>query len=73
MLKVTRGVRVDVPPQYQEEEGCIAFQSVLIEYDFFGTPQRGEYDTKILMDGRQVIHNGDGFFPDGTELPEDRP
>lgn len=63
--KLTPQKRVDVPRANQREEGAVAFQ--LIRYELpNGT--RGEFDTKILPNGKQIVHNGDGIFKDGTVI-----
>jgi len=46
----------------------VAFQ--LIEYNlkFFGADSGGRLDTKIMKDGRQIVIDGDGWIPGGTDI-----
>ncbi len=60
--------RVDVPTEYQQEEGCIAFQMVEITYNFYGKQMSETFDTKILADGRQLVISGNGFIKDNFQL-----
>lgn len=67
-MQVTKLNLTEVPVQYQEEEGCVAFQLVKIDYSFYGNNRSDVFDTKILKDGRQVIIEGNGFIKTGTEI-----
>jgi len=60
--------RVDVPTEYQQEEGCIAFQMVEITYNFYGKQMSETFDTKILADGSQLVISGNGFIKDNFQL-----
>lgn len=60
--------RVDVPTEYQQEEGCIAFQMVEITYNFYGKQMSETFDTKILADGTQLVISGNGFIKDNFQL-----
>ena len=59
---------VEVPAEYQEEYGCIAFQLVEFNYSFYGSKQCDILDTKILKDGTQVVVDGNGFIKYGTVI-----
>ncbi|MEA1848959.1 hypothetical protein U9K52_08555 [Chryseobacterium sp. MHB01] len=48
--------------------GVIAFQLVKFSYNFYGSETVSILDTKIMKDGRQIIIDGDGFVPAGTEI-----
>ena len=48
--------------------GIVAFQLVKFTYNFYGSETVSILDTKIMKDGRQVIIDGDGFTPSGTEI-----
>lgn len=62
------GKVVNVPAEEGDGAGAIAFQLVRYTIDFFGAEVEGTIDTKILADGTQVVHGGDGFFPHGQIL-----
>lgn len=69
-LKITKHAFVKARQDVKEfrRKGIVGFQLVTITFDFFGHPQKGTYDTKILKDGRQFVINGDGFIKDGFEI-----
>ena len=67
-VTLTKLDKVNVPEQYQAEEGCVAFQMVSYVVDFFGNTIEGLLDTKILADGSQIVNGGDGYFSHGTAL-----
>lgn len=48
--------------------GVVAFQLVKFSYNFYGSMTESVLDTKIMQDGRQIIIDGDGFTPAGTEI-----
>lgn len=48
--------------------GVVAFQLVKFTYKFFGSESISILDTKIMKDGKQIVIDGDGFTPAGTEL-----
>jgi hypothetical protein len=60
--------KVEVPAQYQKEEGCIAFQLVTFTINFFGKVIEFTEDTKILENGKQIVVNGNGYINRGYEL-----
>lgn len=59
---------VEVPSQYQDKEGCVAFQIVKLTYSFYGKQMNEIFDTKILADGKQYVISGNGFIKDGFEI-----
>lgn len=59
---------ISVPVEYQQEEGCVAFQMVKITYSFYGKEMTEMFDTKILATGEQLIISGNGFINDGTKI-----
>lgn len=59
---------VKVPAEHQAEEGCVAFQLVEYVMDFFGTKIQGRFDTKIMVDGSQIVIDGDGYIKHGTDI-----
>jgi hypothetical protein len=59
---------VNVPTEYQKEEGCIAFQLIELSYSFYGQKMTETFDTKILEDGSQFIISGNGFIKDGFRI-----
>jgi hypothetical protein len=67
-LEITKMQRVDVPTEYQIEEGCVAFQLVKVVIDFYGKLIEDVLDTKILQDGRQIVTNGNGYIKAGYEI-----
>lgn len=67
-LEITKMQRVEVPAEYQKEEGCVAFQLVKVVINFYGNLIEDVLDTKILKDGRQIIKSGNGFIKAGYEI-----
>ena len=60
--------KVEVPAQYQKEEGCIAFQTIKVVINFYGKIIEDILDTKILEDGRQIVINGNGYIKAGYKI-----
>ena len=48
--------------------GVVAFQLVKFTYNFYGSESVSILDTKIMKDGKQIVIDGDGFTPSGTEI-----
>lgn len=48
--------------------GIVAFQLVKFTYNFYGSETVSILDTKIMKDGKQIVIDGDGFTPAGTEI-----
>ena len=48
--------------------GVVAFQLVKFTYNFWGSETVSILDTKIMKDGKQIVIDGDGFTPAGTEI-----
>jgi hypothetical protein len=67
-IQITKLQKVEVPTEYQKEEGCIAFQLVKVVIDFYGKLIEDVLDTKILEDGRQIIKDGNGYIKAGHEI-----
>jgi hypothetical protein len=67
-LEITKLQKVEVPAEYQKEEGCIAFQLVKVVIDFYGKLIEDVLDTKILQDGRQIVITGNGYIKAGYEI-----
>ena len=67
-LEITKLQKVDVPAEYQKEEGCIAFQLIKVVIDFYGKLIEDVLDTKILQDGRQIVITGNGYIKAGYEI-----
>ncbi len=67
-IKITKLQKVDVPAEYQKEEGCIAFQMVELTYFFYGKQMTERFDTKILKTGEQIVINGNGFIKNGFKI-----
>jgi len=67
-LEITKMQKVEVPEEYQEEEGCVAFQLVKVVINFYGKLIEDVLDTKILKDGRQIVTNGNGYIKAGYEI-----
>lgn len=66
-LKIERGKRVDL----KEPDGdIIAFQLVVFHIGFYGSKTTSSLDTKILSDGRQLVIDGCGLIPAGTNISE---
>ena len=59
---------VNVPLEYQKEEGCVAFQMVELTYYFYGKQMTDVFDTKILENGEQFVISGNGFIKDGFKI-----
>jgi hypothetical protein len=68
IIKIEKGQIVNVPAEYQEEEGCVAFQLIELTYTFFGKTMSQVFDTKIQKNGKQIVFNGNGFIKDGFEI-----
>ena len=45
-LTITKLAITEVPVEFQEEEGCVAFQMVKFEYTFYGSKQQNFFDQK---------------------------
>lgn len=67
-LEITKLQKVEVPAEYQKEEGCIAFQLIKVVIDFYGKLIEDVLDTKILQDGRQIVITGNGYIKAGYEI-----
>jgi len=67
-LEITKLQKVEVPAEYQKDEGCIAFQLVKVVIDFYGKLIEDVLDTKILQDGRQIVITGNGYIKAGYEI-----
>ena len=67
-IKIEKLQKTEVPAQYQKEEGCLAFQMIKLTYVFYGKQMTEYFDTKILMNGKQIVINGNGFIKDGFEI-----
>ena len=67
-LEITKMPKVEVPAEFQEEEGCVAFQLVIVVINFYGKLIEDVLDTKILKDGRQIVINGNGYIRVGSEI-----
>ena len=67
-LEITKLQRVEVPAEYQKEEGCVAFQLIKVVINFYGSIIEDVLDTKILEDGRQIIKDGNGYIKAGMEI-----
>lgn len=59
---------VNVPLEYQKEEGCVAFQMVELIYYFYGKQMTDVFDTKILESGEQFVISGNGYIKDGFKI-----
>jgi hypothetical protein len=68
IIKIEKGQIVNVPAEYQEEEGCVAFQLIELTYTFFGKTMSQVFDTKIQKNGKQIVFNGNGFIKDGFQI-----
>ena len=67
-INITKLQRVDVPTEYQKEEGCIAFQTIKVVINFYGKLIEDVLDTKIMANGVQVVINGNGYIKAGYEI-----
>lgn len=67
-LEITKMQKVEVPAEYQKEEGCVAFQLIKVVINFYGNKIEDVLDSKILADGRQIITNGNGYIKAGYEI-----
>lgn len=67
-VEITKMQKVEVPVEFQIEEGCVAFQLVKVAIDFYGKIIEDVLDTKILQDGRQIVTNGNGYIKAGCEI-----
>ena len=67
-INITKLQRVDVPVEYQKEEGCIAFQTIKVVINFYGKLIEDVLDTKIMANGVQVVINGNGYIKAGYEI-----
>ena len=64
-IEIIKLQKVEVPAEYQKEEGCIAFQLVKVIINFYGKIIEDVLDTKILKNGKQIITNGNGYIKAG--------
>lgn len=67
-IEITKMQRVDVPTEFQKEEGCIAFQKIKVLINFYGKLIEDVLDTKILEDGTQFVKDGNGFIKAGYQI-----
>lgn len=67
-IEITKMQRVDVPTEFQKEEGCIAFQKIKVLIKFYGKLIEDVLDTKILEDGTQFVKDGNGFIKAGYQI-----
>lgn len=67
-INITKLQRVDVPVEYQKEEGCIAFQTIKVVINFYGKLIEDVLDTKIMENGVQVVIDGNGYIKAGYEI-----
>ena len=68
-IKTNKLDRVEVPQDdFYTAEGIVAVQLVEFEINFFGHEETFTLDTKILNDGRQLVVDGNGWIPSGTEV-----
>jgi len=67
-IKIQKLQIVNVPAEYQKEEGCVAFQMVKLTYNFYGKEMSENFDTKILSNGSQFVISGNGFIKDGFKI-----
>lgn len=67
-VTITKLERVENTDKEFLSFGVIAFQMVKFYYNFYGSETVSFLDTKIMKDGRQIIIDGDGFTPAGTEI-----
>ena len=66
-ITIIKGALVDMP----EEErfgGIVAFQVCEFVFEFFGKKMTSRLDTKIMVNGDQVVIDGDGYIPAGWKL-----
>lgn len=67
-LEIVKMQKVEVPTEFQKEEGCVAFQLVKVIINFYGKIIEDILDTKILKDGTQIVVNGNGYIKAGTQI-----
>jgi hypothetical protein len=67
-IKIQKLQIVNVPTEYQKEEGCVAFQMVKLTYNFYGKEMSEMFDTKITENGNQYVISGNGFIKDGFQI-----
>lgn len=67
-IEITKMRRTEVPAEYQNEEGCIAFQLIKVVINYYGNLIEDILDTKIMADGKQIVTNGNGFIKAGYEI-----
>ena len=67
-VKIEKLQKTDVPTEFQKEEGCVSFQKVRIQYEFYGKEMVEIFDTKILPNGSQFIIDGNGFIKSGMQI-----
>lgn len=67
-LEITKLQKVEVPTEFQKEEGCVAFQLVKVVINFYGKLIEDVLDTKILKDGTQIVINGNGYIQAGYKI-----
>lgn len=67
-LRITKLQKVEIPVQDLSNDGIVAFQLVKFEYSFYGKLQSDIIDTKIMMDGSQIVIDGNGFIKSGHQI-----
>jgi hypothetical protein len=68
MINATFKALEDQVQADQNTDGVIAFQMVGYKITVYGSVVENTFDTKIMKDGRQIVVNGDGFFPSGYRI-----
>ena len=54
--------------QVVNDGDIVGFQLIEYKLNFFGAETGGILDTKIMKDGRQIVIDGDGWIPGGTDI-----
>ena len=67
-VTITKLERVENTDAELLSMGVVAFQLVKFTYNFYGSETVSFLDTKIMKDGKQIVIDGDGFTPAGTEI-----
>ena len=67
-VTITKLERVENTDAELLSMGVVAFQLVKFTYNFYGSESVSILDTKIMKDGKQIVIDGDGFTPAGTEI-----
>jgi hypothetical protein len=64
-IKTEKLNKVENTDKQLKKQGIVAFQLVKFTYSFYGKVMSDVIDTKIMIDGSQIVIDGNGFIKAG--------